>query len=325
MDPFTHAISGAVLARVMPKQKLPGGTTWFLAIVAMLPDADYLLRLFSDVLYLRYHRGVTHSILLLPLWTWLCYSLIPRQRRKYPVMPWLIAAALGLHIVFDLVTSFGTMILAPLSNMRFTWDLVFIIDPLFTLTLLIPLVLTWVWPTHARRLCAIAFIGMTAYLGLAYANHQHALTLARQNQPQAERVSALPLPFSPFRWQLIAEYPDHYQRAAVDLLPGFPGTNKVLPAQFTQRFSRGVRSVKDVKWQQFPAMKSLTGIDGLPGVPFYRWFTRFPVVLEKNSESLEFADLRFFAGPLQDSPFRLMIEMQPEPRAHITHLRTPRR
>jgi len=325
VDPFTHAISGAVLARAIPKQKLPAGAIWFLAIMAMLPDADYVLRLFSDLMYLRYHRGVTHSILLLPLWTWLCYSLIPRQRRKYPVMPWLIAAALGLHIVFDLVTSFGTMVLAPLSDMRFTWDLIFIIDPLFTLTLLIPLILTRVWPTYARRLCIIGLAGMTAYLGLAYANHQHALALARLNQPQAEQVSALPLPFSPFRWQLIAEYPGHYQRAAVDLLPAFPGTSQILPTQLTQRFSTGLRPMEDIEWRQFPAMRSLTGIDGLPGVSFYQWFARFPVVLQKDSESLEFADLRFFAGPLQDSPFRLMIEMQPEPRAHITHLRTPRR
>lgn len=325
MDPFTHAISGAVLARAIPKQKLPGGAIWFLAIVAMLPDADYVLRLFSNVLYLRYHRGVTHSILLLPLWAWLCYSIIPRQRRKYPVMPWLIAATLCLHIVFDLVTSFGTMILAPLSKMRFTWDLVFIIDPLFTLTLLIPLILTRVWPAHARRLCIIGLAGMTAYLGLAYVNHRHALALARLNQPQAEYVAALPLPFSPFRWQLIAEYPGHYQRAAVDLKPGFPGTGKMLPDKLTQRLSTDLRPIEDIKWQQFPAMKSLTDIDRLPGVSFYRWFARFPVVLRKDSESLEFADLRFFAGPLQDSPFRLMIEMQPEPRVHITHLRTPRR
>jgi len=309
VDPITHAISGAVLARALPRQRLPTAAVLFLVIMTMLPDIDFILRLFSERLYLTYHRSITHSILLLPIWVWLCYSLVPRRRRQYPVMPWLIAAAFGLHILFDLITSYGTMILAPFSDMRFTGDLIFIIDPFFTLILLLPLLFALLWPNKGRRLCILAFVGIAAYLALAYSNHQHALLLARQQQPDAQEIAALPLPFSPFRWQLIASFPDRYRRAGVDFSPAFSGSRVMLPARFTQQYSEGVRAANDLDWLQFPSLNSLSGIDGLPGVPFYRWFARFPVLLQRDNESLELADLRFFAGPLRGSPFRLRVRI----------------
>jgi len=75
MDPLTHAISGAALARAIPKHHLPVGQFIFLVLLTMAPDADIILRLFSDTLYLQHHRGITHSLLLIPLWGWFVYSL----------------------------------------------------------------------------------------------------------------------------------------------------------------------------------------------------------------------------------------------------------
>jgi inner membrane protein len=317
MDPLTHAISGAVLARAAPRQRLPRGTVLYLAFLAMLPDADYVLRFISDIVYLKYHRGITHSILLLPLWTWLCLSIVPSQRRRYPAMPWLIAAVLGLHIFLDIITSYGTMALSPLTDQRLTLDLVFIIDPLFTLTLLIPLLMSLLWPDHARKLCVFGLAGMAAYLGVAYSTQQQVLRLAEREMPRAEKYSALPLPFSPFRWQLIATYPDHYRRAAVDFQPDFPGSALFLPQSLTQRLSQGVRPADRPEWQQFPAMTSVQGIDGLSGVDFYRWFARFPVLLKRNGEFLEFADLRFHAGDPANLHFRLRISVGGQPQAWL--------
>ena len=120
MDPLTHALSGAILARSIPKSPIPHRYVWLLVAVAMLPDIDFILKFFSDTTYLRYHRGVTHSLLMLPIWTWLLYSLLPRQKKQQPLMPWLLASALLAHIFLDLVTSFGTMTLAPFSVVLLT-------------------------------------------------------------------------------------------------------------------------------------------------------------------------------------------------------------
>lgn len=315
MDPITHAISGIVLARALPRHPMPRSQVILLAALTMLPDADYILTFISDIVYLQYHRGITHSILMLPLWTWLIYVLLGKTRSAIPA--WLIAAAIALHIGLDLITSFGTMILAPFYDWRATLDLVFIIDPLFTACLLIPLLLAFIWKQCARTLAITSFILMCAYLGLTLMMHHAAIQLVRNNQPSALTYSALPMPFSPFHWQLIASYPEHYSQAAVDFLPGFPGSTLLFPDSFVRQFSGNVQPPVRLAWRQFPAMRAQPDIRRLPGVAFYLWFARFPILLEHRPEQWIFGDLRFGAGSNPDSPFRLEINEGKQPRAWL--------
>jgi len=271
----------------------------------MLPDADYILKFISDTLYLQYHRGITHSILMLPLWTWLIYALLAKTRTTIPA--WLIAAAIALHIELDIITSFGTMILAPFSDWRATLDLVFIIDPLFTACLLIPLLLAFIWRRYARTLGIVSLVLMCTYLGLTLMMHHVAMQLERKNQPLALEYNALPMPFSPFRWQLVASYTNHYSQAAVDFLTDFPGSSVFFPRPFVRRFSGDVQPPDQLAWRQFPAMRAQAAISKLPGIAFYSWFARFPVLLEHSPKHWVFGDLRFGAGSSPDSPFRLEI------------------
>lgn len=278
----------------------------------MAPDIDYVLRLISDTVYLQYHRSITHSLLMLPLWTWLAYSLMPHKRERQPLMPWLIAAALGMHILLDLITSFGTMILAPLSDHRYSFDLVYIIDLLFTGILGLPLLIALFCKKLARPLAVLGLAGMSAYLGLTIATHDKALEIARQQQPSAQEVDALPQPFSPFLWHLIARYPDSYRQAVVDLWPGFRGSSILFPGRFVRRFTEFARPANALQWQPLSRMHTYAGLELLPGVHFYRWFARFPVLLESSEKQVEFGDLRFGAGLYPDSPFRLLIEREPK-------------
>jgi len=286
-----------------------------LAGLTMLPDADYILTFISDTVYLQYHRGITHSILMLPLWTWLIYALLGKTQSAIPA--WLIATAIALHIGLDLITSFGTMILAPFSDWRATLDLVFIIDPLFTACLLIPLLLAFIWKRYARTLTITSFILMCAYLGLTLMMHHATIQLARNDQPSALEYNALPMPFSPFRWQLIASYPEHYSQTAVDLLPDFPGNALFFSDSFVRQFSGNVQPSTRLAWRQFPAMRAQPDIRKLPGVAFYSWFARFPILLEHQSKQWIFGDLRFGAGSNPDSPFRLEINEGEQPRAWL--------
>jgi len=310
MDPLTHAISGAVLARALPKRPLALKQLALIAALAMLPDIDIVLRLLSDPLYLQHHRGLTHSLLMLPLWGWLLFNLCPQRIRTQPRMPLLIAGALLLHIALDLITSYGTMIFAPLSDLRIRFDLLFIIDPLFTATLLLPLLAGLFWRRQARRLAALGFALAAAYLLLAANNHQQAVALARQAQSDAAAHYALPMAFSPFNWQLIAEYPDYYARAVVDLKPSFPGLRPLFADAFvTRTLSSRVGRPQAIQWQQLTAMHAIHGAMQLPGAAFYRWFARFPALLIQNQSQLEFGDLAFGAGaPGVHAPFRFHIE-----------------
>ena len=311
MDPLTHAISGAALARAFPKHHIRPRHLFFLVLLAMAPDSDILLRLFSDTVYLQHHRGLTHSLLMLPLWAWLIYSLASRSVKQNPVMPTLIALALLLHIGLDVITTFGTMIFAPFSDRRFSFDLLFIIDPLFSACLLIPLLAGLIWKQQSRNLSMLGFAMAFSYLALAYHNQQQGIELVRKAHPDATAYHALPMAFSPFNWQLIAEYPDDYARAAVKLKPDFPGLSPLFDDAFvTSLLSTKISGPNHIIWQTLPAMHTLKGAAQLPGTAFYAWFARFPVLLEQNQQFIDFGDLAFGAGaPGVRSSFQLHIDL----------------
>jgi len=311
VDPLTHAISGAALARAFPKQPLPAKQVLLIILLAMAPDSDSVLRLISDPVYLQHHRGLTHSLLMLPLWGWLIFSLSSRQVKQNPVMPKLIGLALLLHISLDVVTTYGTMLFAPISDQRLSVDLLFIIDPLFSACLLIPLLLGFIWKRQARRLSTLSFVVALAYLLLAYSNQQQAIELTRKAHPDAIAFHALPLAFSPFHWQLIAEYPDYYARAAVNLKPDFPGLRPLFEDTFvTTLLSSRISEPNQIFWQQLPAMHTVNHIDLLPGTAFYNWFTRFPVLLNQDKDTIDFGDLAFGGGaPGVNPSFQLHIEL----------------
>lgn len=317
MDPLTHALSGAILARGIPREALPVKTVMLLAGMAMLPDIDIVLRLVSDNFYLIHHRGMTHSLLMLPLWLWLIYTMLPASQQRQPLMPWLIGSALAMHIFLDLITSFGTMILSPLSDIRATIDLVFIIDPIFTLLLLMPIILMHMFRKRARALAIASLVMMGCYLLVTLLYHEKALALARAGQPAAEHVYALPQPFTPFRWMLIASDPENENRALVDFMPAFPGSAPLLPKDVVEQFSAGTSTADNVRWQTLPALRSMTGIEDLPGIAFYRWFARFPVITKQTDKVIELADLRFETMNLDRDAFRLRIELGKQPRAWL--------
>jgi len=316
VDPFTHGLSGAILARSFPRSPVPHRYVWLLAGVAMLPDIDYLLKFISDVTYLRYHRGITHSFLMLPMWSWLIYTLLPGQREKQPFMPWLIGTAVAAHIFLDLITSFGTMILAPFSDMRASLDLLFIIDPIFSALLLLPLAMMILFRRHVRLLGITSLVLTGIYLTLTLVSHEKAVTMTRQQHPSAQHVNALPQPFSPFRWMLVASYPLHESRTVVDLFPGFSGTATLFSDSLVNQFAYK-QDNSDLQWQELPAMRGVSNISHLPGVAFYRWFARFPVLISRNEQAIEFADLRFETMNMERKAFRLRIDLGENPRAWL--------
>src|SRR5689334_4217453 len=139
MDTLTHALSGALLARATaskdaPPRSLPRRiAAGFLACAS--PDLDFVVGWFGPVAYLENHRGVTHSLLLLPLWalglSWLLAKIL-REPGGWRALYGITAMAIGAHVAGDLITSYGTMILAPFSDWRAGIGTTFIIDLWFS-------------------------------------------------------------------------------------------------------------------------------------------------------------------------------------------------
>src|SRR5437773_3945336 len=175
MDTITHGIAGALIGKAVLRgedmfaaRPMNRGRfiAWSLMLGAIFPDADVFRDIFSHdkLLIVTWHRSITHSLVLLPLWALLLAGITRAfaKWRKWEAPPF--AALTGIysvgilsHILLDLVTSFGTMIWSPLERSRPAWDMIFIVDFTLSAVLLVPQLLAWVyaqpekvWPRALR-------------------------------------------------------------------------------------------------------------------------------------------------------------------------------
>jgi membrane-bound metal-dependent hydrolase YbcI (DUF457 family) len=173
MDTITHGIAGALIGKAMfrGEDMFASGPinrgriiTWSLMLGAIFPDSDVFRDFFSSdkLLIVTWHRSLTHSLVLLPLWTLLLAAITQAlaRWRKWETPPFvaligIYAVGLLSHILLDLVTSFGTMIWSPLQWSRPAWDLIFIIDFTLTTIFLVPQLLAWVY-SHPEKVKARA-------------------------------------------------------------------------------------------------------------------------------------------------------------------------
>jgi len=305
MDPVTHGLAGAVIAKAGFSRSLGKWGTITGIIVALLPDSDIVLRLFGLETYLRYHRGITHSLILLPVYSLLLAFIFQRisKIRNFFYFYLLCFLSLLSHILLDLVTSFGTMALSPLSSQRLAWDIIFIIDPYFTAILLIPFLLTYLFKKYNRELGVLSISLLVPYIALCIFSHNKAISMARQDAEERglvpRVVAALPQPFSPFRWVLLVDAGDRLYQRFTDVI-------------YHDTSPHGMGGIMWKKWPDSPWIdKALK----LPGVEFYMWFARFPVAavndMADGHHLVEFTDLRF--DILRDRiPFTYRVEFDNE-------------
>lgn len=320
MDTITHTLVGAVLAKTIDEEKIGyWGTVSGMAMGAF-PDIDFVLGLFNRQFYLQYHRDFTHSLILIPFYalffSWLFTKISKRSHlwSFYKIcLPVLIS-----HVLLDLLTSYGTMILSPFSDHRFSWDLVFIIDLIFSGIVLLPLMAGLFLKRGGRWICGGALIGLGGYILFCWFQHHQALQevrgFAKGLKEEVTQIAALPQPGSPFRWALYAETENQIFQGFVDMkkedLPALPST----AASFFERLDSLYYPSGRVPFQSMEKLpnspwvrKALT----TEGVKFYYWFARFPVVKSVDSTNgrhrIDFMDLRFFLPGLR-LPFVYFVE-----------------
>ena len=180
MDPFTHALTGVVAGQafIFEKDGMGSARQWVartaLVLGAVFPDLDLIANPFEPfgLGTIHYHRAVTHSVVCLPVFAMLLATLAVwfcrwrrLERPSWLGLSALFGAGIGLHILFDLITSFGTMVWSPLSWRYVSWDTTFIVDPFLTLILFLPLMLAWIYSRAEKASQRTVFF----WLGLSVA------------------------------------------------------------------------------------------------------------------------------------------------------------
>lgn len=285
MDPVTHIASGAILGQAVRRRFFPEAKAFlpFCIAGAWLPDIDNLVGRGNPELYLLHHRGLTHSLvggiglaLLLAGTARLC-------SQEYRLKPtFLLAYGLVLlHIFLDLVTSYGTQVLLPFSNARLTLDAVFIVDPFWTLAMLLFLLFSVLVKEKRTYFGLMGLAWILVYplsnLGIEQSlENLYAAKLVRE-QVRFSSVHFMPDAFTPYFWKVIVESEASYTTTtvtALDFTPRYP--SETLP-----RADRGL-------------MRRLGA--SAPLFATYEWFSRYPIeerVREGDFELVRFGDIRF--------------------------------
>lgn len=327
MDTLTHALSGALIARATAPRKpradtLPVGRRMLVgAAAAAFPDLDFVTSYMTPLSYLYHHRGVTHSLLLLPLWAALValiFAALWRFRPGWRAYFGIAAIGVASHIAGDLITSFGTMIFAPLSDARYALSATFIIDLWFTGIILAGLVACAVW-RRTRVASVAAVVVLTGYVGFQWLMQQQAIDFgrdyARRAGIAAAKVTAMPRPVSPFNWTVVVEDGDGYRYAHVNLL------RKTIPREpdettgFIARLDVPYRPLRDAQWIDAGLYGSTAeeralarGAYSQPAFRFFRWFAAYPALLSVDTGNpgrcVWFHDLRFITPGRAGTPFR---------------------
>jgi len=160
MDPVTHLTSGWI-GGIAARKCFPEARFLipFAMLAAWIPDGDILLGNSDPEFNLLYHRGISTSFfgtIFLALGVAGLFKLVSRESsfRKSALLFYALCLT---HVWLDLITTYGTQLLAPFSNHRFALDGAFIIDPLFTGIAIVTLLLAYALKHHKQR---IALLGM---------------------------------------------------------------------------------------------------------------------------------------------------------------------
>lgn len=246
MDIVTHAAVGAAFAAgvaslqnkdgksALATRRLAAGIG---AAAGLLPDADALIQSGNDaLLVLDYHRHFTHALAFVPFGALIAAVLLwplLRRRMRFSMLYLCSFAGYLLHPLLDACTSYGTHLWLPFSERREAWNLIAVVDPLFTLLLAVPLFLFLRRPV-SRALRWSLLLG-AAYFGFSFSQQQRveaaAVALAQARGHQATQLSVKPSMANLVLWRALYVHDGRVQVDAFHLGPTlrhYPGASAPL-------------------------------------------------------------------------------------------------
>lgn len=203
------AVAYSILGNKLGRKSLLVG-----AAFGTLPDLDVLINFGGNVENFVQHRSFSHSILvqllISPLFAWLLFKM--NWAKGVSLTRWCIAIFLILstHALLDSFTVYGTQLLWPLSTYPFGISSIFIIDPAYTLPLIVSCIgLCFVRAkSQAQRINTCALIISSLYLtwGLAAKWHiSEKIHQALNNQNITfKHFESVPTPFNTLLWRAVA-------------------------------------------------------------------------------------------------------------------------
>ena len=287
MDPLTQGTIGAVLPQALSKKNL--GIVALLGFLSgMAPDLDIFIRSSTDpLLSLEYHRQFTHSLVFIPFGGLICALFLFVVFKKISPFnfkkTWLYCTlGYGTHGLIDACTSYGTLLFWPFSDIRIAWNNISIIDPLFTIPLILLIALATIKKKNVYSKIALGWA--VTYLMIGMYLHNVAINvgkeIAEQRGHTITRIKAKPSFGNLILWKTIYETDNQFYVDATNLL-----FNKIIPGESIKKLNQE---------EDFPWLKEES--QQYKDVERFKWFSNdFLAVNPQNKNQI--IDIRYSGIP----------------------------
>ncbi|MFK7911011.1 MAG: metal-dependent hydrolase, partial [Akkermansiaceae bacterium] len=315
MDSITQAALGGLCGEITLRKQLGWkGMAWGI-FFGTLPDLDILAYPWLDATErLGWHRGLSHSILLMALaslfFGWLLSKLHQKKGVTFKRATLFVFITWATHVLIDCFTSYGTQVLEPFSSYRASLNNMSIIDISFTLPMLFALLLvlffnresdkrTWIGRAAALWLCLYT----AASFAIKHQANQHFEKQLVERGIKPNRMMTAPTISNIFLWRMIADTEDHYHVAYWS-----PFDNDDRPTEISQ-LPKGHEHLKN--FTHFPETKTL------------KWFAKdWHMIIpdEQNPGTVLFIDMRFTEMITPDAKrpvFVWRLETDPDDAQHL--------
>jgi inner membrane protein len=201
MDPITHILTGGILTQNICKKNFFRQATFIGMLSAEAPDLDFFVHSkLNPLLNLEVHRSFTHSFAFIPIggliMTLFFLLLFKAWRPRWKEIFRLSTFAYATHSFLDACTSYGTQLFWPFSSVRISWDILPIVEPVFTTILFLSVLAAYVMSpkvhavnkasiSTAKRISQCGLI--IAFLYIVFATFQHHRALTQQNELASSR------------------------------------------------------------------------------------------------------------------------------------------
>ncbi len=232
MDTITQMAFGAVVGQAGWRGRFGRRALVAGAIAALMPDMDVVVQTGDPFAGWLYHRGLSHSLLAGPffglaigLGFWFYYRW--RHQRsgdeafaplaeKDALLPWLWLGVIVFmsHAWLDVLTPYGTQLLAPLSDIRFAVNAMPIIDIIYTLVLAAAIIIgvkSNISSAWSRSLAGAAILLSVVWQFHGWDVNERAEAKARADMPRnlsSAQIRAYPVLLTPWLRRINVETRD---------------------------------------------------------------------------------------------------------------------
>ncbi|MEM7401911.1 MAG: metal-dependent hydrolase [Pseudomonadota bacterium] len=217
MDPLSQGALGASFSQSAGKPQNIVFACILGFLSGMAPDLDIFIRSENDpLLFLEYHRQFTHSLIFIPIGGFICavlfYLLFARLKLSFKQTYLFCTLGYASHGLLDSCTSYGTQLFWPFTTHQVSWDTISIIDPLFTLPLLLLVIVATI--KKSSKIAVVGLIWVLTYHAIGFAQNHRATKigwqLAEQRNHQPLRLNVKPTFGNLLLWKVLYETENHF-------------------------------------------------------------------------------------------------------------------